>query len=333
MKYRPLGQSGIHASTVAVGAWAIGGWMWGGQDEGQSIRAIQAALDAGINLIDTAPMYGFGISERTVGKAVAGRRDKVVIATKCGLRWDTDKGEPHFRTTDKAIDSRGEIVVRRCCEAASIMEEVEHSLQRLNTDYLDLLQTHWQDASTPIEETATALLRLKEQGKVRAIGASNATPEQLDIYRTLSGLDTDQEKYSMLFRDAERSQLPYCREHGVAFLAYSPLVNGLLTGKIGPDRTFPPGDLRATRPLFSQDNRRAIAAMLSAIQPLADSHRVTLAQLVIAWTLHQPGVTHALVGVRDPAQAQENAAAADLELSAEESNKIDNAVRGVSLRL
>jgi len=329
MRYRPLGQSGLQASTIAVGAWAIGGWMWGGQDEAESIRAIHAALDAGINLIDTAPVYGFGASERIIGRAIAGRREQVLIATKCGLRWDTDKGEPHFRSTEQAIDPSGQIVVRRYCAAASIVEEVERSLQRLGTDYIDLLQTHWQDPSTPIEETAAAMLKLKEQGKIRAIGASNATPQQLEIYRQVSGIDTDQEKYSMLFRGAELSQLPYCREHGVAFLAYSPLANGLLTGKIGPERAFPPGDLRATRPLFSQENRRAIAAMLGSFHSVAESHRISLTQLVLAWTLGRPGVTHALVGVRNPKQAQENAAAADVNLSAEDLARIDAAVENV----
>ena len=333
MNYRPLGKSGIEASTVALGAWAIGGWMWGGQDEQQSIRAIQAAIDEGINLIDTAPMYGFGRSEQIIGRAIAGRREKVVIATKCGLRWDIDQGEVHFRTTEEAIDPHGEIVVRRCCKAESIIEEVEQSLRRLSTDHIDLLQTHWQDPATPIEETAQAMARLKEQGKIRAIGASNASPQQMDIYRRVSGLDTDQEKYSMLFRDAEKTLLPYCLQHNVAFLAYSPLANGLLSGRMGPERTFPPGDLRGTRPLFSQENRRTIAALLEEIRPIAEAHAITISQLVIAWTLHQPGCTHALVGIRDPQQARENAAAADVRLTSHELLQINAGVEKVQLRL
>src|SRR5882724_5273624 len=192
MLYRPLGQSGIQASVIGLGTWAIGGWMWGGTDEAKAIRAIQVSLDAGITLIDTAPAYGLGLSETIVGKAVAGRRDKVVIATKCGLVWHVKRGDPFLDEKGKAI--------HRYLGSESIRYEVEQSLKRLNTDYIDLYQTHWQDVTTPIEETMKTLLDLKKQGKIRAIGVSNCAVEQLEAYRKIGPLDSAQEKYSMLDR-------------------------------------------------------------------------------------------------------------------------------------
>ena len=310
MEYRPLGASGIEASVVALGAWAIGGWMWGGTDERQSVEAVQASLDAGINFIDTAPAYGLGLSETIVGKAVAGRRDKVVIATKCGIVWHTDKGTPFIAQNGKTM--------HRYLGPESIRHEVEQSLKRLNTDYIDLYQTHWQDETTPIKETMSALLDLKREGKIRAIGVSNAIVQQIQAYRSVGTLDACQEKYSMLDRELENEYLPNAREHNLAVLAYSPLANGLLTGKIGPERPFPADDLRHSRPRFSVESRKQVLAMLEKMRPMAKKHGLTLAQLVIAWTIAQPGLTHALVGARNPQQARENAVAGSVALSAEE---------------
>ena len=330
MRYRALGQSGIEASVVGLGAWAIGGWMWGGADDDDSADAIRAAIDAGMNLIDTAPMYGYGHSEEVVGKAIAGRRDRVVLATKCGLRWDLDepRGKFHFAGDDKQIVSGDDAPykVYRWNDPDSIRHECEQSLRRLGVDHIDLYQTHWQDPTTPIEDTMAGLLKLKDEGKIRAIGVSNATPGDMDRYRAVGPLDADQEKYSMIDRGLEEQSLPYCLKHNVAILAYSPLAHGLLTGKIGPDRTFNEGDLRATRPRFSVDNRRKVAALLDAIRPLAAAHGITLAQLAIAWAMAQPGLTHALVGARTPKQVAENGAAADVTLSGAELKQIDAAL-------
>lgn len=318
MRYRSLGQSGIQASVVAFGAWAIGGWPWGGTDESNAIAAIHKALDLGMNLIDTAPAYGLGLSEEIVGKALQGRRDKAIIATKCGLVWHTDKGTYYFTEYDKPV--------YRYLGPESIRYEVEQSLKRLRTDYIDLLQTHWQDPTTPIEDTMGELLRLKDEGKIRAIGVSNVTVEQLEAYRRVGPVDSDQELYSMLDRRIEADLLPYCREHNIAVLAYSPLAQGLLTGKVGPEREFPQGDMRRNNPRFSVENRRHIAAMLDEFRPIADDRGITLTQLVIAWTVAQPGLTHALVGARNPEQVEENAGAGDVELTAEELNVINNAI-------
>jgi len=320
MRYRPLGQSGIEASVVALGAWAIGGWYWGGTDETQSIDAIHAALDAGINFIDTAPAYGLGRSETIVGKAIAGRRDQVVIATKCGVVWHTQEGKPHIQQHNKQT--------YRYLGAESIRYEIEESLRRLQTDYIDLYQTHWQDPTTPIEETMEALLELKEQGKIRAIGVCNATADDMERYRKLGPLDSDQERYSMLDQHIEEEQLPYCRNHGIAVLAYSPLEQGLLTGKVTTEREFAEDDWRTEKPGFDMDSRRRINTMLKEdFQPIADRHGLTCAQLAIAWAIAQPGLTHALVGARNVQQATENAAAGDVILTPAESDAINQAVR------
>jgi aryl-alcohol dehydrogenase-like predicted oxidoreductase len=304
MRYKPLGQSGIEASVVAFGAWAIGGWMWGGTDEAAAIAAI-----------DTAPGYGLGLSERLVGRAIAGRRDQVVIATKCGLLWDADLGDATTLPPGREL--------HRSLAPDSIRSECAASLERLGTDYIDLYQTHWQDDATPIADTMGALLDLKQQGKIRAIGVSNASVEQMEQYRAVGSLDSDQERYSMLDRGIERSQLPYCRERGIAVLAYSPLSKGLLTGKIGPGREFAGDDLRRNSPRFSIENRRRIAAMLDQFKPIAQRHHLTIGQLAIAWTAAQPGLTHVLVGARNPQQARENAGAGDAALGADELSQME----------
>jgi methylglyoxal reductase len=323
MRQRPLGQSGIEASVIGLGTWAIGGWMWGGTDEQDAIDAIQASIDSGITLIDTAPAYGMGRSEEILGKAIAGRRDQVILATKCSLVWDTDKGTPFVMQNGRQI--------HRYLGPESIKQECEQSLQRLGTDHIDLYQTHWQDSTTPIAETMSALLDLKWEGKIRAIGVSNATIEQVEEYLAEGPVDTDQEKYSMLDRNLEAVHLPYLRKNNVAFLAYSPLANGLLSGKITKSREFSGDDLRRNNARFTDENRQWVAKVLRGFEPIAREHDATIAQVVIAWTLEQPGVTHALVGARNRKQALENSAAGDLMLSAEELGQIDQAIEQFSV--
>jgi len=293
--------------------------MWGGTDEAAAVRAIQASLEEGITLIDTAPAYGLGRSEEIVGRAIAGRREQVVLATKCGLVWHTNRGRPFFEQDGKTV--------YRYLGADSIRYELERSLRRLGTDYVDLYQTHWQDPTTPIDETMGTLLELKREGKIRAIGVSNVAVEQLEAYLRVGRVDTDQERYSAIDRGHEAALLPYCREHGIAMLAYSPLAHGLLTGKAGPERQFTGDDLRRTDPRYSVENRRRVARMLDEVRPIADAHGLTLVQLVIAWTLAQLGITHALVGARNPDQAAENARAGDVTLSAEEVARIGDVFR------
>jgi aryl-alcohol dehydrogenase-like predicted oxidoreductase len=326
MQYRPLGQSGIEASVVALGTWVMGGWMWGGTRDEDSISAIHAALDHGINLIDTAPIYGFGASENLVGQAIKDRREKVVLATKCGMVGNTTRGQFKFTTSARAIDPNGLIDIYQYNHPDSIRGEIERSLNRLQTDYIDLYQTHWQEYDTPIEDTMACLLKLKDEGKIRAIGVCNAPVDDMERYRSVGPLDSDQEKYSMLDRDLEAEQLPYCEKNNIAVLAYSPLALGLLTGKIGPEREFPDGDLRRNNPRFSVENRKRIQQMLGQFEPIAQQHGVSLAQLVIAWTFHQPGLTHALCGARHAKQAEENAVAGTVQLSDDELKQMQQAV-------
>lgn len=298
---RQIGSSGIFASAVGLGTWAIGGWMWGGTDEAASLKAIEASIDAGISLIDTAPAYGLGRSEELVGQAIAGKRDKVILATKCGLNWHHGKGGHFFNEAEKPV--------HRYLGADGIAYEVEQSLRRLGTDYIDLYLTHWQDPTTPIDDTMEALVRLRDAGKIRAIGASNVSPADLDAYIATGQLDAIQECYSMLDRGMEDSLLPPARKAGVSTLSYSSLALGLLTGRISPDRRFEGDDQRAGMPRFTPENRRSAAAFAEQLTPVAARHGASVAQLVIAWTLAQPGITFALCGARDPAQAIDNARA------------------------
>ena len=310
MQQRELGSSGIQASVVAFGAWAIGGgpW-WGPTDDAESIRAIHAALDAGITLIDTAPVYGFGRSEEVLGRALEGRRDRAVLATKCGLWWDDDTGVIHFEQLGHKV--------RRTLDPRTIRLEVEASLKRLRTDRLDVLQTHWQAVEpfkTPIADTMACLLELKQQGKIRAIGASNITPQEMTEYRRCGALDVCQPRYSLLDRRIEADGLPYCHQNKISTLVYSPLEQGLLTGKIGLEKTFTADEFRNRIAWFQPANRSRVLAMLAGWQDLTDKYRCTLSQLVIAWTVAQPGVTCALCGARKAADAIENAGAGDLKL-------------------
>jgi len=338
MKMRTLGGSGIQASVVGFGAWAIGGWTWGGADEAESIRAIHAFLDAGGNLIDTAPVYGFGRSEEVVGKAIAGRRDRVVLATKCSMRWDLSDDQKRraarkFSTSDEDIDWSGErseksFDVYIYSGRDGIREEVERSLTRLRTDVIDLYQTHWQDDATPIAERMGALEELKREGKIRAIGVSNATPKQIDAYREFGRVDSDQERYSMLDRAMERSNLPKCADENTAFLAYSPLAQGLLTGKITAGREYAVGDQRRVRDRFKAANVEKVQAILEPMRPIAERRGLSLAQLTMAWTLAQRGCSHVLCGARDPRQAIDNAGAGSVELTADEVAQVTRAVEG-----
>ncbi|WP_421580136.1 aldo/keto reductase [Shinella sp. M31] len=315
---RAIGRSGVIASAVGLGTWAIGGWMWGGTDEAESIAAIQASLDAGVTLIDTAPAYGLGRSEEIVGKALAGRRDKAVIATKCGLVWHTQKGKHFFDQDGKPV--------HRYLGRDGIIHEVEESLRRLGTDYIDLYITHWQDPTTPIEETVAALEELKKAGKIRAIGASNVNRSELEQYISTGSLDAIQERFSMIDREIEADLLPLTVQDDVATLSYSSLALGLLSGTIGPDRVFAGDDQRKDNPRFSVANRQKAKDFSDAIRPVAERHSASIAQVVIAWTLAQPGVTFALCGARNPAQALDNARAGTLRLDTDDLAAIDAAI-------
>lgn len=322
MIMRPLGESGIEVSVVALGAWAIGGWQWGGNRESDSLDAVHAALDHGINLIDTAPIYGMGRSEEIIGKALksSSLRQRAVISSKCALVWDDPKEKGVYAFSGNAQgkvdddDPSRLYHIFRNARPQQIRKGLETSLRLLKTDYIDLFQTHWQDPTTPIEDTMAELMKMKKEGKIRAIGCSNATPEDMERYRAAGQLDTDQEKYNILTRGREQDNLPFCEKNAVAFLAYSPLEQGLLTGAVGPERVFAPGDARGAKPLFNQENRAKVADFLSAVRPVADDYRLTLGQLITAWTLAQPGCTHVLLGARTVRQVIENARGGEITL-------------------
>ena len=317
METRPLGASGIEATVIALGTWPAGGWMWGGTDTEEALRAMQVAIDEGITLIDSAPVYGLGQAEELVGRAIQGRpREDVVIATKCGLVWHVEKGE-------YKMDERGE-KIHLYLGPESIRHEVKESLSRLQVETIDLYQTHWQDETTPIAKTMETLMALKAEGKIRAIGASNVELRHIEEYCKAGQLDAVQQKYSMLDRDQEKEILPYCREHNIAFLAYSPLALGLLTGKIGPEREFAGDDTRNNRERFSTENRKKVLRLLDEIKPIADRYGATIAQTVIAWTAAQPGVTHVLCGSRKAQKKKKNAKAGDMLLAEDEVQAIND---------
>lgn len=322
MEKRRLGQSELYVSAITFGAWAAGGWMWGGTEQNQSIEAIRTSIDLGVTSIDTAPIYGQGHSEEIVREALQGiPRDKVQLLTKFGMRWDLAKGK--FITDSKKNDGTP-ISIYRYAGKESVIEECERSLKRLGTDYIDLYQIHWPDPTTPIEETMEAVLKLKEQGKIREAGVCNYNVEEMERAESVLPLASNQVPYSMVRRDIEEEVVPWCRRNKRGILAYSPLQRGLLTGKIGPGYTFGEGDTRPDEVWFQEENIRRVNKFLDELRPLAQEKGATLAQLVIQWTLQQPGITVALVGARNPKQARENAEAGNLTLTSEEAKMIDD---------
>lgn len=276
-------------SRIGLGTWAIGGWMWGGTDEPESIKTIERAIELGVNLIDTAPVYGFGRSEEIVGKAVLVRaqRDRVAIATKCGLAWRNGK-------------------VHRDSSRARIRQEVEDSLRRLRTSWIDLLQVHWPDPAVPLEETADELAALRREGKIRAIGVSNFSPDQMARFAAVAPLATAQPPYNLFERGIERDVLPWCRDHGVMVLAYGALCRGLLSGRMTEDTKFLGDDLRRFDPKFKPPRFARYLAAARALRSYADEELGrSLLELSVRWLLDQPGVSIALWGARRPDQLDE----------------------------
>lgn len=323
MEVRKLGKSEVEVTPMAFGAWAIGGWMWGGAEANAAIRAIRASYDAGITTIDTAPVYGFGHSEELVGKALEGMpRDRYQILTKYGLNWGEEGGKLYFE--DKDNDGQP-IKVYKWASKRKVMEECEQSLRRLKTDYIDLYQIHWPDVTTPIEETMEAVQRLIEQGKVRAAGVCNYNVEQVNEALKTLPLASNQVPYSMINRGIEKDIIPQAIENGISILPYSPLQRGLLTGKIKPGHQFNKGDSRKTNPFYSEANIKQAIELLDEIKGIAETHQATLAQLVIHWTMQQPAVACVLVGARDEKQVLDNVGALSFSLSQKELEKISQA--------
>lgn len=319
----------LELSVITFGAWATGGWMWGGTERSESVKAIQASYDAGVTSIDTAPVYGMGLSEEIVGEAIKDiPRDKIQILTKYGMRWDVASGDLAMHSKDN--DGK-DIDIYKFASKQSIIKECEDSLRRLGTDYIDLYQIHWPDKTTRVEETMEAVSQLIKQGKVRFAGVCNY---DVDLMREASkhiNLVSDQVPYSMVRRDIEAELVPYCLEHEKAILAYSPLQRGLLTGKMNPGHQFGKDDNRSSLHYFSDENLNRVNAFLNKIKPLADEKNASLSQLVLRWTVEQPGITIALVGARDAKQALQNAAAMDFDLQPDEINFINGHLNELEL--
>jgi aryl-alcohol dehydrogenase-like predicted oxidoreductase len=330
MEYRNLGKSNHKVSVISFGAWAIGGWMWGGADENDAIEAINTAIDYGMTSIDTAPIYGFGKSEKIVGKVIKDKRDKVEILTKYGLRWDTSKGSFYFKSSNSKDE---EVSIHRYAGPESIIQECEDSLKRLKTDYIDLYQIHWHDPTTPINDTMEAISKLIKDGKILAAGVSNYTSDQMKEADSITEIVTNQVPYSMVLRDIEEDLVPYCLQTGKGILAYSPLQRGVLTGKINSKYVFNPGDHRPQTPYFKEPNLSRINEFLNKIEPIAKDHGLTLAQLVICWTIKQPAVTSALVGARNSKQVEENLKAGEVSIGEADILAINKYLSDLSLDL
>lgn len=291
MDYAPLGRSGLSVSRIAFGCAAIGGYDYGGADDATSVRAVRAALDAGVTLFDTADVYGFGHAETILGRALGEDRHRVAIATKCGVRW-----EHGGRTT-------------RDSSPAYVTSAVEASLRRLGVDCITLLQLHWPDPSTPIADTLQALERCREAGKVRFLGCCNFESGEVDEAQRHGRLESLQVPLALGQREWEACARSCAERHGMAVLCYNTLAQGLFSGKFTPVTTFPPGDLRSRSALFTGERRATNFALLERLRDAASREGRTPAQMAVRWVLEQPGVTSAVVGARSPEQVEENVAA------------------------
>jgi aryl-alcohol dehydrogenase-like predicted oxidoreductase len=303
---RTLGHSGLHLTPIGLGTWAMGGggWKfgWGEQDDSESIRAIKAGLDAGINWIDTAAIYGHGRAEQIVGEAIAGRRHEVIVATKCGRVWEGDSRE-----------------IGKSLRRESVFAEVDASLKRLRVDVIDLYQIHWPEPDDEVEEGWTAVADLIRIGKVRFGGVCNFSVAQLDRAQAIHPVTSLQPPYSMLKRDIETDLVPWCQAHNAGILAYSPMQAGLLTGAFTRERVAALGadDWRSRNPFFQEPQLSANLRVVDGLRPMAARLGISVAQLALAWVLRLPVVTSAIAGARRPEQIQETVKAGGVQLPAD----------------
>jgi aryl-alcohol dehydrogenase-like predicted oxidoreductase len=307
MRFRNLGKSGLKISAIIMGTFQAGKEKWVDIDDSQSIGAIQAAVDAGITTFDSAEAYGKGHSERILGAALAGVRDQVVLATKVS---------PNRLGFDQVLNA------------------CHNSLKNLKTEYIDIYQIHWPSGSfggrvVPVEETMAAMIKLKEQGKIRTIGVSNFSQAQIEEAARFGPIDSYQPAYSLFWRHIEKDALGYCIKEDISVLAYSPMAQGLLTGKFGPDHRFRKGDHRSKNKLVEPENYQRVQQALAALQPIAEDLGINLAQLALAWVISHPA-TCAIAGARNAEQATENARAAEILLSSDIVRRMDQIGRLVT---
>jgi aryl-alcohol dehydrogenase-like predicted oxidoreductase len=310
MQMRKLGYTNLKLTTVGLGTWAIGGpWQfgWGPQDDDEAIAAILASLETGINWIDTAPAYGLGHSEELVGKALKQTSKKPIIATKCSLLWNDKKEKVS------------------CLKAQSVRQECIDSLERLGIETIDLYQIHWPEPDEDLEQAWEEMARLAEEGKIRYLGASNFSIEQIERTRKIHPVASLQPPYSMLHRQAEDELLAYCAQNDIGVVAYSPMQRGLLTGKFSPERlaSLPLDDHRRANPDFHEPRFTATLELVEQLKPIAERNGKTLAQLSISWVLRRPEVTAAIVGARRPEQILETVPASEWDLNEEDIEQIE----------
>lgn len=311
MKTRQLGNTDIQITPIGVGAWAIGGgnyqFGWGSQDDNESIGAIKEALNLGINWIDTAAVYGLGHSEEVVGKAIKGRDPKPSIFTKCSRVWD-ENGKVSGRL-----------------KADSIRREAEASLKRLNIDVIDLYQMHWPDPEADIEEGWTEMAKLKEEGKVRAIGVSNFNVEQMQRAQRIAPIDSLQPPYSLIRRDVENDVLKFCKSQNIGVIVYSPMMSGLLSGTMTKERIqqLPNDDWRKRAPEFQEPQLSRNLELADLLSEIGFVHNVPAGVVAVAWTLRNPAVTGAIVGIRHQRQVEEMLPAAEFQLTESEAAQIE----------
>ena len=306
MEYRKLGD--LEVSVIGYGAWGIGGApFWKNEGDKKSIDSIKASFDQGINIFDTAPVYGFGHSEELIGKALKPLREKVVIATKCGLRWDKDSLS----------------ALRKDASRKSILEEVDQSLKRLDTDWIDLYQVHWPDLETSHEETMETLLEIQEQGKIRSIGVSNYSAAQIKECSQYAKIISLQPEYSLLAREIEKEIVPLCIENNIGIIAYSPLSSGVLTGKYDKNTKFKDWRGKGIIGTFAGEGYAKNISKVDLLKAIALEEGKTCGQIAINWVLRQPGLTTALVGVKNQVQMEENLQSIGWQPSKENCEKIE----------
>jgi len=314
LPHRRLGNTDLFVSPIALGCWPIAGMTSLNVTDENSLATIDAALDAGINFLDTAYCYGTaGESENLIRRALGPRRDEVIIATKGGISWDTASSD----TPRSQVKDGSPANLRRHCE---------ESLRRLGTDHVELLYLHAPDPNVPVAESAGELKRLMEEGKTRSVGVSNFNVPQLEEFAAVCPITALQPHYNMLQREIEADVLPWCREHGVATCVYWPLMKGLLAGKLGRDHNFAPGDGRPKYPMFRGDEFAKTHDFLDELRPIAARYGRNLSELVLAWTIAQPGITVALVGAKRPDQILENAGALEFTLTPDDLAAVDAAI-------